>query len=55
MQPDPLSPAAVDVRHELEDIARQYPDARPPELVLRLARRYIPARLRRGDRRDDGT
>ena len=50
MQPDPLSPAAVDVMHELDDIARQYPDASPPVLVLKLARRYIKPRLKWGER-----
>ena len=52
MQPDPpLSPAARDVIHELEGIARQYPDASPPVLVLLLARRYIRPRLKWGERR----
>ena len=49
-QPDPLSPAALDVRHELEELAREYPEASGPELVLMLARRYIPVRLKRGER-----
>ena len=50
MQPESLSPAAVDVRHELDQLARQYPEASGPELVLMLARRYIPVRLKRGER-----
>ncbi len=55
-QPDPgPSPAARDVRHELAKVARQYReahgrDASGPELVLLLARKYCPARLRRGER-----
>ena len=49
--PDPdLSPAARDVMHELAEIARQYPDASPPVLVLKLARRYIKPRLKWGER-----
>jgi len=53
MQPDPpegLSPAALDVRHALEDLARQHPEASAPALVLALARRYIQARLKRRER-----
>jgi hypothetical protein len=50
-QPDPpLSPAALDVRHALEDLAREYPEASAPALVLLLARRYIQARLKRRER-----
>ena len=53
--PDPLSPAALDVRHEVETLAREYReaegrDATKPELVLELARRYIGPRLKRGER-----
>ena len=51
MPPDPdLSPAARDVIHEVGEIARQYPDASPPVLVLKLARRYIKPRLKWGER-----
>ena len=51
MSPDPpLSPAAVDVRHVLEALAREYPEDSGPELVLKLARRYIRPRLKRGER-----
>lgn len=49
--PAPLSDAARDVRHELEALARDHPDASGPELVLMLARSYCPARLRKGERR----
>ena len=55
-QPDPpLSPAAADVRHERADLAREYReahgrDASGPELVLLLARKYCPVRLKRGER-----
>lgn len=50
-QPDPpLSPAALDVRHALEDLARQYPEASAPALVLALARKWIPARLKKRER-----
>jgi hypothetical protein len=54
--PDPpLSPAARDVRAEVAKLARDYRkdrgrDATGPELVLLLARRYISARLKRGQR-----
>jgi len=49
MQPDPahLSQAALDVRHELDQLARENPHASAPSLVLLLAWRYIPARLKR--------
>ena len=50
MQPDPLSPAALDVIHEVEALAREYPEDTGPELVLKLARRYIRPRLKRGER-----
>lgn len=51
MPPDPpLSRAAIDVRHALEDLARQHPEASAPALVLALARRYIQARLKRRHR-----
>ena len=51
MQPEPpLSDAARDVTHEVEVLARQYPDATGPELALMLAQRYCPARLKRGER-----
>ena len=40
MSPDPpLSPAAVDVRHELESYARLNPDAPATVLVFHLAKR----------------
>jgi len=48
MQPDPgLSPAALDVRHELEVYARQHPHAAQVAIVWHLARVWIPARLKR--------
>jgi len=46
-QPDPLSPAALDVRHELELYARQYPRAGATSIVWHLARVWIPARLKK--------
>ncbi len=47
-QPDaPLSPAALDVLHALETLAREHPGASRPELVLLLARGYIRPRLKR--------
>ena len=45
-----LSPAALNVRDELERIARQHPDETGPELVLRLARAYCPIRLKPKER-----
>ncbi len=47
MQPDPLSPAALDVWHEVEVYAREHPHANPPAIVWHLARVWIPARLKR--------
>jgi len=47
VQPDPLSPAALDVRHELEAYARRWPDATATGLVWHLATLWIPARLKR--------
>ena len=47
MQPDPLSPAALDVRHEVEVYAREHPQAGPVAIVWHLARRWIPGRLKR--------
>lgn len=55
MRPDPrdgLSPAALDVRHALEDLARQHPEASAPSLVLALARKWIPARLKKRARKE---
>ena len=46
----PLSVAALDVRHELERLAGEHPEASGPELAAMLARRYCPARLKRGER-----
>ncbi len=46
-QPDPgLSPAALDVRHELEEYARLNPDAPATVLVFHLAKRWIPGWLK---------
>ncbi len=45
-----LSDAALDVGHALEALARDRPEASAPQLVLWLARRYIPARLKRWHR-----
>ena len=55
MHPVSRSEAARDVHRELEQVAVQYReqhgrDACQVELVLLLARRYIPARLKRGER-----
>ncbi len=47
MQPDPLGPAAADVVHEVEEYARQHPQASPVAIVAHLARRWIPGRLKR--------
>lgn len=47
-----LSPAALDVRHALEDLARQHPEASAPSLVLALARKWIPARLKKRARKE---
>jgi len=45
-----LSDAALNVRDSLEKIARQHPDERGPELVLRLAREYCRTRLKPKER-----
>jgi hypothetical protein len=42
-----LGEAALSVRHDLEALAREHPQASAPALVLLLARRYCPAWLRR--------
>lgn len=48
MQPDPgLSAAALDVIAEAEAYARRWPQAGAVGIVWYLARRYIPARLKR--------
>lgn len=49
MHPEPLSADAVAVAHELADLAREYPDASGPELVAMLAKRWCPARLKKGE------
>ena len=47
-QPDPpLSPAALDVRHELEEYAREHSRAAQVAIVWHLARKWIPVRLKR--------
>jgi len=42
-----LSPAANDVRHTLDELARAHPHVSAPGLVWLLARKYILAKLRR--------
>ena len=54
-QPPGLSDAARDLSHDIARLDRQYRDEHGrepsgPELVLALARRYITARLKRGER-----
>lgn len=45
-----LSDAALNVRDTLEKIAREHPDEKGPELVLRLAREYCVTRLKPKER-----
>jgi hypothetical protein len=45
--PDGLSPAALDVLHELESFARLNPDAPATALVWHLARKWIPGWLKK--------
>ena len=45
--PEPLSPAALDVLHELERYTRLNPDAPASALVWHLARRWIPGWLKK--------
>jgi hypothetical protein len=50
--PAALSPAAAAVLADLEALAAEYPQDSGPELVLRLARRFIRPRLKRRDRKE---
>lgn len=50
-EPDPdLSPAALDVIHELEEFALLNPDAPATVLVMHLAKRWIPGWLKKPGR-----